>query len=911
MLTRFSGLVLFLAASVAPAFAQATPDAASDGMASVTDAASADATADAPRGLTAHAIEAGTIRLDGHLDEAAWEQAEVADRFVQFSPASGDPATERTEARVLYDGSAIYVGMRMHDTQPDAIEARLARRDDNNDSDRALVAFDSYHDRRTAFVFSVNAAGVLGDFLLYDDVNEDGSWDAVWDARVSRDADGWTAEFRIPFSQLRYAADVPVQEWGLQFGRDIFREDETDFWSPILPERNGMVSQFGTLSDLQNLRAPRRLEIQPYVAGAVTRAPGDNANPFYNATDADPRAGVDLKYGITSDVTLTATINPDFGQVEADPAQVNLEGFELFFEERRPFFVEGADVFSMQPRRFFSNNRPNLLYTRRIGRSPQRSSFISQEARDAAGDDGTVYADSPVQTTILGAAKVSGRIGKVSFGVLDAVTGPEHGRFQAFDATGSQVHDGRGLVEPTSNYLVGRARTEIGRTRVGGLLTSVVRDTGDPIIASLLPRQATVAGFDVEHPIGDDWIVTAQVAGSVLSGEPEAIERAQRAFPRLYQRPDAQSFDLDPTRSSLGGTTGEVNVLKSGGEHWLGSFHAQYVSPGFDANELGFQSRADQMGLGGVLIYNQNQPQGAFRRYGANVFAGNQWNTDGDRLETFVGFNANGQFTNFWGANLNGNVWTRSADDRLTRGGPVGESPAGVRINGNVWSDDRQMVSGYAWSGTNRNELGSWWWGGETGVEIRPSANLTLQVGPEINLSHTAQQYVTSLDAPAMTATFGRRYVFAEVDQTMLAASLRADWTFTPDLSLQLFVRPFVASGTYDRYKQIEQPRQLFFPVLGEDVGTAVQNEDGSTTIDPGDGSEPFTLQPDFTVRSLQGNAVLRWQYRPGSTLFLVWQQQRSGFDPTGDLRFDRDVRGVFTDDLTNVFLVKLSYWLG
>ncbi|MEL6614841.1 MAG: DUF5916 domain-containing protein, partial [Bacteroidota bacterium] len=610
-------------------------------------------------------------------------------------------------------------------------------------------------------------------------------------------------------------------------------------------------------------------------------------------------------------VTLTATVNPDFGQVEADPAQVNLGGFELFFEERRPFFVEGADVFSMEPRRFFANNRPTLLYTRRIGRSPQRRGFVAQEAYDAAGESGVVYGDAPGQTTILGAAKVSGRIGNVSFGLLDAVTSAEYGRFQAFDASGQAVHDGRSIVEPTSNYLVGRARTSFGRTRVGALLTAVNRDVSDPALASLLPRQSYVGGLDIERPLAEDWVFTAQVAGSVAEGDPEAIERLQRAFPRVYQRPDAQSFDLDASRSALSGLTGEVNLLKASGEHWLGSFHANVTTPGFDSNDLGFQSRADQIGMGGVIIYNQNQPTGAFRRFGVNMFGGSQWNMDGDRLGTFVGFNGNGQFTNFWGGNVNGNVWTRSKDDRLTRGGPIAGSPAGFQFNGNVWSDDRKPVSGYVWSGGNWNELGSWRWGAETGIEARPSTNLSLRFGPEFGVSRTAQQYVTSRSAENLEATFGRRYVFAGVDQTSVSASLRADWTFTPDLSLQLFVRPFIASGTYSDFRQMETPGQLTFPLYRESGGAEVTNEDGSTTITPGDGTESFTLSPNFTVRSLQGNAVLRWQYRPGSTLFLVWQQQRSGFDPAGDFRFGRDARGLFTDDLTNVFLIKLSYWLG
>ncbi len=877
--------------------------------------------------LTMAASPADTdIALDGVLDEAAWDGAEVATDFVQLRPNAGAPASERTEARVLYDGDAVYVGMRMHDSQPDRIDTQLGRRDSGFESDWALVAFDSYDDDRTAFAFQVSASGVFFDALLFDDVNEDESWDAVWDAAVSRDEGGWTAEFRIPLSQLRFAASEGDQSWGIEFSRKHFRTNEQTFWAPINPNVNGVVSQFGALTSLRGLRAPRQLEVLPYVASSLTRAPGDVLDPFYAETDLDPRVGLDVKYGVTSDVTLTATVNPDFGQVEADPAQVNLGGFELFFQERRPFFVEGLDVFSMEPRRYFSNNRPDLLYTRRIGRSPQRGSFVPDAARDAAGDNGAVYTDAPQQSTILGAAKVSGRVGRVSFGVLNAVTGPEYGRFQAIDGSGGVVMDDRALVEPATNYAVARTRGTFGRTIVGGLATSVVRSTSNAAIADLLPTQATVAGLDVEHPFGD-WVLSGQLAGSVVSGSAPAIERLQRAFPRLYQRPDAGHLTLDSTRTSLAGLTGEANLLKTSGEHWLVGLHANATTPGFDSNELGFQSRADQAGGGAVLIYNQNQPQGVFQRWGGNVFSGVAWNFDGDRTHTFVGGNANGTFQNFWGFGVNGNAWTRTTGDRGTRGGPLMTDPAGGQINLNAWTDDRKAVSGYAWTGANRDELGGWFHGVEAGVELRPSSSLSITLGPELDRSHSERQYVGAFDATDLAATFGRRYVFGAIDRTSLSLNARVNWTFTPTLSLQTYLRPFVARGTYTAFRQLTDAGQLELPTYGDgfgavETGRFEQDDDESVfvadlsstdayRITGADGGTAAFENPNFTVRALQGNAVLRWEYRPGSALFLVWQQQRSGFSSDGDVRFDRDVRGLFSDESTNVFLLKLSYWLG
>ena len=853
-------------------------------------------------------VESGAVRVDGRLDDDAWAQVPAATGFTQRGPNPGEPASERTEARILYDDDAIYVGMRMHDSHTPT--TALGRRDDRVASDYASVVFDSYGDDRTAFQFETNPSGVQRDFLFYDDVREDRSWDAVWSVQTSQDADGWTAEFRIPLSQLRYAAGPGEQAWGVQFTREIRRLGEHATWAPIAVGEDGWVSRFGDLSGLSDLRAPRRLEIVPYLASAVTRAPGDAADPFYATTDAEPRLGADVKLGVTSDITLTATVNPDFGQVEADPAQVNLGGFELFFQERRPFFVEGLDVFSLEPRRFFSTGRPTLLYTRRIGRSPQRSAFVPDAAYAAAGDGGSVYTDAPGQTTILGAAKLSGRAGGVSFGVLNAVTSPEFGRYRAFDGAGAEVQDDRALIEPATNYSVGRARATLGQTRIGGLFTSVLRSTRNPDIASLLPRQAYVGGLDVEHPLSDNWVVNAQLAGSLVEGSPESIVTLQTAFPRLYQRPDAGHLALDATRTTLTGLTGELNVLKVGGEHWGGSFHASFTSPGFDSNALGFQGRADEAGVGGVIGYNQNEPQGIFRRWGVNVFSGVGWNLDGDRRQTFVGGNVNFGLKNFWGGGLNWSAGPRTPDDRLTRGGPLATDPAGVNVNLRMGSDDRKALSGYAFTSLNADELGGGGVYTGLGAELRPASNLTLRLGPEVGVSTTARQYLDAVEAPQMTETFGTRYLFAEVEQRSVALEARADWTFSPDLSLQIYARPFVATGQYSRFQQLGAPGQLSLPVFGEDVGSAT-TADGVTTIDPGDGSAPLTYAPDFTFRALQGNAVLRWQYRPGSTLFFVWQQQRSGSAPDGDLRFGRDVRGLFADDLTNVFLVKLSYWLG
>ncbi|MEM6328192.1 MAG: DUF5916 domain-containing protein [Bacteroidota bacterium] len=861
--------------------------------------------------LIATPVEAGAIRLDGVLDEPAWTEAMPATDFVQFRPEAGAPASETTVGRVLVGPSALYVGMRMEDRQPEAIDTRLARRDEGVSSDQAAVVIDSYGDGRTAFFFRVSPGGVKMDILFYDDVGSDRSWDAVWDVATSRDATGWTAEFEIPLSQLRYRGGAGPHDWGFQLARIHFRTGELSYWTPRRPEDTGYVSQFGRLTIPGALPSPRRVEVMPYIASAVTREPGDPADPFYAETALEPRVGLDLKLGVTSGLTLAATLNPDFGQVEADPAQVNLGAFELFFQERRPFFLEGLDAFSTAPRRAINNRRPSLLYTRRIGRAPQRTAFVPASVGEAAGETGAVYTDAPQQSTILGAAKLSGQVGRFSVGLLNATTRAETGRFQAFDATGAPVAEDRATVEPLSNYLVARSRGTVGRTIVGGLVTSVLRDTGDPDLAALLPATATVAGLDVEHDLGADWLLTGQVAGSALTGTEAAILREQTAFPRLFQRPDADHLGVDSSRTSLTGWTAEANLVKTDGDRWLGALHTGITSPGFDANALGFQPRADFAHLDGQVRYRQTTAQGAFQNWQATVSGGAAWNLGGDRIGTLLVWDASGVLQNFWSVGLSGDVVTRFGEDRLTRGGPMVQRDAGGALFVNATSDTRQPVVVGASVGGFGNELGRFGLSADLEVSARPSSAVSVSVEPSVSVRGDPRQFVTAFDAPSATRTFGRRYVFGQIDQTIIALATRLDWTFTPTLTLQFFARPFLSRGRYSTFSTLDEPGALRFPTYGADLGTATLNADGSTTLDAGDGGTPVTVQPDFTVRALRGNAVLRWEYRPGSTLFLVWQQQRDGFADDGRFEFGRDVRGVLTDPVTNVFLLKLSHWFG
>jgi hypothetical protein len=851
----------------------------------------------------------GAVHVDGRLDEAAWAAAEPATDFTQAYPNPGAAATQRTEVRVLVGPDALYVGARMLDTHPDSIAALLTRRDvTGNYSDRVTVMVDSRFDRRTAFTFGVNPRGVKTDSYLSDDTREDATWDAVWDVATSVDSAGWTAEFRIPFSQLRFAPGVAGERvWGVGIMRDIARRDERDTWSPWTRNSPGLVSSLGELRGLESVRTPARLEIVPYTSARVQRTLGDAGDPFYRHNEVGSSAGADIQYGLPGGLILTGTVNPDFGQVEVDPAVVNLTAFETFFPERRPFFVEGSDVFrfgNLVARNTYS--APQYFYSRRVGRTPQGRITAS----------GVQFSDVPDQTTILGAAKVSGKTaGGWSVGLLDALTGRERAHY----LTTAGV-EGDTPVEPLTNYLVGRLRKDLnqGRTVVGGILTAVNRDLSDSVFTPALRGSAYVAGLDAQHSWGGrEWTVSGFLAGSRIQGSPAVIALAQRSSARYFQRPDVDYVTFDPTRTSLGGRVGGVALAHSG--FWDGSIAYQEISPGFESNDLGFQGNADRRSLSTYLGRRMNRPAGPFRSRSWYLYDTQAWNFGGSNVYSELGASATGALRNFWAVTLSGGYTPRFSSDRLTRGGPLAAIPSGWNVSTVVNSDRRKPFSA-AWTGSYAYDTGNEFsWSLGTILTWRPSTSLQLSVGPELDRGRNTSQFITSRGDTLATETFNRRYVFADVLQSTLSVVTRVNWTFTPNLSLELYAQPFVSSGDFSNYKEFLRPGSYSFGSYGNGYGTLQPAANGNGFVVDPDGAGPasaFTVgdrsgQRDFTLRSLRGNAVLRWEYRPGSTLFFVWQQNRSGDLLRGNLDFGRDFSGIFNEPAENVFLIKATYWLG
>ncbi len=835
-------------------------------------------------------------RVDGRLDDAVWADAAPITALYQNLPAEGQPASERTEVRILYDDDAIYVGARLYDAEPALIRSQLGRRDNTGSSDLFTIAFDSYHDHRTSFQFTVNPSGVRADGITNgDNAFGDGSWDPVWEARTQRDSLGWTAELRIPLSQLRFPPGR-TQVWGVNVSRYIQRRAEQSEWAWKAQTDRGYASFFGHLFGIADLPQPRRLEALPYATARSEFGPATAGDPFHDGSRSVRAAGLDLKYGLTSNITVDATVNPDFGQVDQDPAFVNLSAFEQFLQERRPFFVEGADIFRFGGQQFF--------YSRRIG-SPPRGSPNRRGG----------FADVPSNSTILGATKISGRTGRGwSVGFLDALTARE---FATVDSAGVRFRD---EVEPLTNYAVGRVKRDLrgGSTQVGGMFTAVHRDLSDARLA-FLRSAAYSGGVDFTHRFGRNrWSLTGTLAGSHIRGDTVAIQRAQRSSARYFQRPDADYVDYDPARTTLAGWAGSLAFSRIQGK-WTWGVSTSVVSPGFEINDAGFQTGADRVGVSANLNARWTRPGRVFRQANAGLNISGGWDFGGSRTSTFAGVFAWGQFRNYW--SLNGNLSTnlRAASNNLTRGGPQGVSPAGGEMFLGVNSDFRKPVQFFLGADVFRNEAGANFGGVFSSLSLRPTTSVSVDIGPNLTRSRTTQLFLLSQADPTATATFGGQYVFGEIEQRSLDITTRLNMTFSPTLSLQLYAQPFLATGTYENFKELAAPRTLDYIVYGRTPGSTLQtttNPDGSIAYHVGDPDGPgprpaVTIgNPNFDVRSLRGNAVLRWEYRPGSTLFFVWTQNCGTFSQTPRFAPAGNLGQLCRGKGSNVFAVKLNWWM-
>ncbi len=870
-------------------------------------------------------VEDGDIQLDGKLDESVWILAPVATGFTQQRPKDGGSPSQRTEAQILYTNSYVYVGIKAYETSIDSIDAPLFRRDGDETSDWVYVAFDSYNDKRTAFAFGVNPRSVQKDILLYDDTEEDELWDAVWEASTNIDGDYWTVEMKIPLSQLRFSSRNNIQSWGVNFMRGIARHNEENYWAPVLQSDPGFVSKFGRLNGIEDLEEPNRLEISPYFSSSLTRVPeSDTSDPYYDSNEFKSSIGGDIKYGLTSDLTLTATVNPDFGQVEADPSTINLTAYETYFEERRPFFLEGSDIFYFgNTRTYNSFGNPVTFYSRRIGRAPTGN--ISMANNYSGGgyfnsdSAQSRYQDIPDQTSIAAAAKISGKTKSGwSIGFLDAYTLKETASYTV-DQGGLGETRGKFDAEPVANYLITRVKKDIneGNTVAGGYFGSVLRGTDGTYFEDYMTSSAFITGVDFEHNWKDrEWVVSGTFSVSQINGTEQVITNAQNAPQRYMQRVDSDELNVDPTKTSLEGFATELSLRKSSGDHWTGSVTYSEVSPGYETNDIGFQNRADYRALAFAFQYQESKPKKLqYWEMWSNHLYG--WNYDGDKL--FQNYNLGGfwRFENQWSFNLNLNGSFGRVSDRLTRGGPLMKYNDDINFNFNIRSNQAKKFAGGIGNFHRRdigNEYDDYYW---VWFSYRPTTFIQISFEPELGFELDEDQFVSTIARqpgdPDASQTYGNRYIFADARTVNLVGNIRLNWTFTPKMSLQTYLRPYIASANFSNFGEFNDPGGFGFDRYGKDEGQLYDNGNGNYGVDiDSDGDQDFNFhREDFTYRAIQGNAVFRWEYKPGSTFFLVWQQQRDGVIQDGTHDLGRDIRGLFDPKPVNVFLIKFSYWFG
>jgi len=843
--------------------------------------------------------------IDGDLTEESWAHAEPATNFTQRDPDEGKPATERTEVRVLYDEQALYIGARLFDSDSTQIARRLSSRDEDQDADRLTIYLDPLHDHFTGVQFHISAAGVQRDSIISNDTSEDTSWDAVWHSAVSVDAQGWSAELRIPFSQLRFPAG-DRQTWGINISRYIRRRNE-EAWLELVPKNeNGLASRMAHLTGLDGIAPKRHFALLPYTAARVDFTEASRAgDPFNDGSRAFGAAGLDLKWGVTTSLTLDGTINPDFGQVEVDPAVVNLTAFETFFPEKRPFFIEGAQIFDNfgqgGSNSFFGFNTsdPGIFYSRRIGRAPQVQ---------ASAD----FLDQPTATTILGAVKLTGKTaGGWSIGLLEALTDRETARIETGDGR-SRVE-----VEPRTNYFVGRLQRAFGqRASVGMLTTAVVRQLDTPLVRDTLARQAFLLGGDGYLFLDEarDWVITGKLSASRINGTEAVLAQAQRAPQRYYQRPDAPHVSFDPARRSLSGFAGRVNLNRNSGTLQVNAA-LWGVSPGFESNDLGFHHSGDRAGGHGVLLWRKTSPD-RFTRY-RQVWVAKWWNWNFNRELQGDGWHmaAHATFLNYWNLSGNFGLQRRVQDDRLTRGGPSAVNPGGRFLNVNFNSDSRKWVSIEASGGYGWTDVGGWDINSGVSVSLKPSSSLTISTGPQWNRSRAMAQYIRSVSDATAVETYGGRHVFGVIDQTQLTMTTRVNVILSPRVAIQVFAQPLLAVGDYTNFRELARPRTFDFLEYGS-PGTSFAHDARSRTylVDP-DQSGPassFTFgDPDFNFKSLRVNAVFRWELKPGTTFYAVWTRQQQDLAHPGDFSLGRDAEALWSAPSDNVFLIKMAYWLG
>lgn len=844
--------------------------------------------------------------LDGRLDDPVWQYAPVATDFVEQGPVPGARPRFRTEVQVAFDDRALYLAVRAWDPHPDSIVAPLARRDDEANSDWIFVEIDSRHDRRTGFGFGVNPRGVQVDATFDRFINYDYAWDGVWEAAPRIDSVGWAVEYRIPFSQLAYSGHVGApMTFGLNVYRRVTRTGESSDWSPRLPTYADLMSHFNDIIGIAPPRASGRLELVPYAAARATANPERPGDPFRSGTTGAAYAGADLRYHLASGFTIVGALHPDFGQVEADPSQVNLTTFETFLPEQRPFFVQGENDFAFDISlpfesrgNSFTSEQP--FYSRRIGRPPHGG--VPTSAR---------FADVPASTTLLGAAKLSGRSSSGwTVGAMAALSGEATARY--LDSLGTIRSE---PVDPLTGIGVVRVvkESDDGAGTVGLIVTGLGRPAMPAALDSVAVDQALAGGFDARRRFGNGvWEASGFVMGSRIQGSPAAIAGVLRGPGHFFQRPDASYLGDDSTRTSMAGVAAQLRLARVAGNlKWAVIGHV--ISPGFEVNDVGFQRNADWVLALGSINYDRYPRSRVVRHWSLSLDRlGVGWSFGGERRAATIAGRGTLGFRDFSGISIGvGHEFSALSLDQL-RGGPALLLPPATTFSETFTSDARRPQQ-VTLTGTQTREPGngSWSWDYSAAAAWRVTPRLAIGLTPEYGRHVEGWQYVDKVP----TAGGAARYLIGRLDQRTASLTVRADWSFSSRMTLQLYAQPFVSAADYGAFGEVSASRATdpaaritrYLPaqVAYDSAGRSFRI---SPTGDPGD---DFTFaDPAFSERDFNASAVFRWEYLPGSTLYAVWTQARTQTAPGGAFDLGADSRDLFRAPHTDVFLIKMSHRL-
>lgn len=834
--------------------------------------------------------------IDGYLSDSVWETVEWSGDFIQREPYENQPPSQQTAIKILYDDNNLYIAVRSYDTEPNKIERRLSRRD-HFEGDWIAIAIDSYNDDLTGFGFGVNAAGVKADGMLTNDSNWDESWNPVYWVKVSVDELGWVSEFKIPYNQLRFA-ELEEHVWGLQIMRFLFRKEEMSVWQIIPRESSRWVSLFGDLKGIKNITPKKEIEIIPYVMGSLETSEKEEGNPYATGTSWGFNAGVNGKVAVTNDLTLNYTINPDFGQVEADPSEVNLTAYESFFEEKRPFFIEGANIynFPLSGGGGGPSGRDNLFYSRRIGRRPSYDPDLEDNQYSKVADF----------SRILGAAKLSGKTRNGwSIGILESVTNAEN---IEIDTDG---HRHTETAEPLTNYFNTRIQKDFrgGNTVVGGMVTATNRWINDSSV-NFLTDAAYTGGFDFANYWQEKaYQFKARIAFSYVMGSTESITELQESARRYFQRPDATHLHVDTTLTSLFGNGGSVEGGKIGGGNWRYGLKVNWRSPQLELNDMGYLRTSDNIHQSAWVRYVVFQPFGIFRTLEVGLSQWSGWDYSPTYKWGGLRLNGSAQFKNYFSVNTGVRRETDELEIAELRGGPAIIFPGSWGSWLSFKTDSRKRIVGRVSGSFNiadHDSKKSW----NAGFELLyiPFNSLQISVEPHYNQAFEYSRYVETIELED-----GDRYIMASLNRHTTLINIRINFSITPDLTIQYWGQPFLFAGDYSNYMSVvDAGNSSYYDQFHEFTDDEISYDPKSDTYlidETGDGQTDYGFEnPDFSVYDYRSNLVLRWEYIPGSTVFVVWSQGKYGDDSTGDFDINRQINSLVDAVSTNVFLIKFSY---